>query len=108
MTEYIEKDMVINDIGELFTICYETLPNEYGHHFIVEEELQTHLNFVRNLPTADVKPVVRGKWINTYIQGVHHYRCTNCGEYIEAIWTANFDYNFCPNCGADMRGGEDA
>jgi len=108
MTEYIEKDVVINDIGELFTICYETLPNEYGHHFIVEEELQTHLNFVRNLPTADVKPVIRGKWINTYIQGIHHYRCTNCGEYIEAIWTANFDYNFCPNCGADMRGGENA
>jgi len=108
MTEYIEKDVVINDIGELFTICYETLPNEYGHHFIVEEELQTHLNFVRNLPTADVKPVIRGKWINTYIQGVHHYRCTNCGEYIEAIWMANFDYNFCPNCGADMRRGENA
>lgn len=59
MHEYIEKDVVINDIGELFTICYETLPNEYGHHFITEKELQTHLDFVRNLPATDVVEVVR-------------------------------------------------
>lgn len=52
--EYIPREDVINDIGELFTICRETLPNECGHHFIVEDELQSHLDFVRNLPAADV------------------------------------------------------
>lgn len=52
--EYISREEVINDIGELFTICRETLPNECGHHFIVENELQSHLDFVRNLPAADV------------------------------------------------------
>ena len=56
--EYIPREAVINDIGELFTICRETLPNECGHHFIVENELQSHLDFVRNLPAADVRPVV--------------------------------------------------
>lgn len=61
MTEYIERDVVIDDIGDLFTICYETLPNECGHHFIVEKELQTHLDFVRNLPAADVVEVIRCK-----------------------------------------------
>ena len=45
--EYIPREDVINDIGELFTICRETLPNECGHHFIVEDELQSHLDFVR-------------------------------------------------------------
>ncbi len=60
---------------------------------------------IQKLPTADVAEVKHGKWINAYISGVHHYRCTNCGEYIEATWTSNFDYNYCPNCGADMRGG---
>lgn len=54
MNDYISREDVINDIGELFTICRETLPNECGHHFIVENELQSHLDFVRNLPAADV------------------------------------------------------
>lgn len=57
--EYIPREDVINDIGELFTICRETYPNECGHHFIVEGELQIHLDHVRNLPAADVRPVVR-------------------------------------------------
>lgn len=57
--EYVIREDVINDIGELFTICRETLPNECGHHFIVENELQSHLDHVRNLPPADVVEVVR-------------------------------------------------
>ena len=57
--EYIPREDVINDIGELFTICRETYPNECGHHFIVENELQIHLDHMRNLPAADVVPVVR-------------------------------------------------
>ena len=57
MAEYIEREKVINDIGELFTLCSETLPNECGHHFIVEKELETHLDFVRKLPAADVVPL---------------------------------------------------
>lgn len=73
MTEYIERDVVIDDIGDLFTICYETLPNECGHHFIVEKELQTHLDFVRNLPAADVVEVVHCKDC-----AVPHNRWTGC------------------------------
>lgn len=68
MTEYIERDAVLNDIAELFTLCHETLPNECGHHFIVENELKTHLDFVKNLPAADVRPAVLCrdcKWTKT-------------------------------------------
>lgn len=102
-TEYIEKDVVINDIGELFTICYETLPNEYGHHFIVEEELQTHLDFVRNLPAADVKPVVRGEWVPKNADGSWRVdTCSACKKDTHYVRYAPA-YDFCPNCGADMR-----
>ena len=41
-----------------------------------------------------------GKW-KTYghdFFGDNEYRCTACGE------TANIKTDFCPNCGADMRG----
>lgn len=67
--EYIIREDVINDIGELFTICRETYPNECGHHFIVEDELQIHLDHVRNLPAADVAAVVRCRECKHYNAG---------------------------------------
>lgn len=45
-----------------------------------------------------------GKWANAYKSGTHFYRCTECGEYIEAIWTGGYDFKYCPNCGAKMEG----
>lgn len=49
------------------------------------------------IPAADVRPVRYGKWEN------HGWtiRCSECG-YDMPFATRNF----CPNCGADMRGGE--
>ena len=44
----------------------------------------------------------KGKWIDETFKPwglVHHpYKCDQCGEHSEA------DSDFCPNCGADMRG----
>lgn len=55
---------------------------------------------------ADVKPIVRGEW-EEYDDwnDSNIYRCSNCGsEFIlEAGTPKENDYNFCPNCGADMR-----
>lgn len=54
-------------------------------------------NFVRNVPAADVRPVVRGKW-ELFCGGLD-WQCSNCN------WSTRADIprNFCPNCGADMR-----
>lgn len=49
---------------------------------------------------ADVRPVVRGRW--RWVgqdQWNDCYECSQCGK----MNTDNS--NFCPNCGADMRGG---
>ncbi len=48
-------------------------------------------------------PAKLGRWIRANISGVPHYRCSACSEYIEAVWTANFSYKYCPNCGAKMN-----
>lgn len=48
-----------------------------------------------------------GIWINAYISGVHHLRCSECGTYIEATFFANdYDVNFCPKCGEKMKNAE--
>ena len=56
------------------------------------------------VPVADVRPVVRGKWIKhnaTHVQkGGMYLECSCCHEYITVLGHV-FDY--CPNCGADMR-----
>lgn len=52
------------------------------------------------ITAADVRPVVRGKWENT---GSDVWKCSSCGY---GIMPWNAGVNYCPNCGADMRGGE--
>ena len=61
---------------------------------------------VTRLMSLDVQPVVRGKWMpiiegneygETYQTGCY---CSECGEVLQ------HEPYYCPNCGADMRGGK--
>jgi hypothetical protein len=47
---------------------------------------------------ADVNARKHGKWLDTR-EFCGDYMCSNC----EALYGTN-KFNFCPNCGADMRG----
>lgn len=53
----------------------------------IVEALETAIKALQERP--------KGQWEN---EDIDYYRCTNCGIY-------EVDRgNFCPNCGADMRG----
>jgi len=54
------------------------------------------LDDVENFPAADVRPVVRGQWVDEPIKGIR-YHCSVCQGRFDYTW------HFCPNCGADMR-----
>ena len=60
---------------------------------------------IKNLPTADVRPVVRGKWIVSCEPGdmYPHMNCSVCNFYWREIGHRKY-FKFCPNCEADMRG----
>ena len=62
--------------------------------------------YILSIPSAD-RP--QGKWINGHhINGVDYKRCNQCFAVIEETFFAHdFDVNFCPNCGARMRGADD-
>lgn len=67
--------------------------------------LEEAVNAICAIPAADVRPVVRGKWIRennpsySPFDGSSEfiYRCNQCGE------SNDRDSALCPNCGADMR-----
>lgn len=51
-------------------------------------------------PTSDVVPVRHGRWIDDMVGYVECSVCYDLEKDVCAI------YNFCPNCGAKMDGGE--
>ena len=53
---------------------------------------------INDLPSADVVERKRGEWIDA---GQYPFdACSLCGCNVDSYE----EYNYCPNCGADMRG----
>ena len=65
------------------------------------ERIISIMEWIDNQPTIE-PPRMRGRWIP---QGWNdtYCKCSCC----DAVYvTAEIPYNYCPNCGADMRGTE--
>lgn len=63
---------------------------------------------IDKVPPADVRPVVRGRWVKIYEDGepaVAQHQvgvcCSKCMKMPEDKFTES---DFCPRCGADMKG----
>ena len=93
MSEYIEREAV------KVMLKRECSPRVMA--YLVDELCE--------IPAADVRPAVRGKWIVGKIDdpilepvGISEsFRCSECD-----YGYVSFDqkrHNYCPNCGADMR-----
>ena len=71
---------------------------------------ERQLRAIRELPAADVAPVVHGRWIDgaeDFTCGNHNAECSICRCYVS--WDGcDEDFNYCPNCGAKMDGGNDS
>ena len=63
------------------------------------------IEIIQNAPTIEARPVVRGGWEDRYTPNGKYvswdgFYCSVCGKQATKS-------NFCPNCGADMRGTKD-
>lgn len=86
MAEYIDRDLAI----EFLPVAYDSA-----------------INALRNVPAADVAPVVHGHFVHDgqlYVGGLDWFHCSSCGRLVAGA-EARFDY--CPWCGARMDGDSD-
>ena len=77
--------------------------SQYIDKYIIAGLIDCHGNVhwedIDDIPIADVRENVRGKWLRPSNSLWKIADCSVCGiTSVEAE-------NFCPNCGADMRGG---
>lgn len=85
MKEYISKDSAI-------VKALKYIKDDADAFDCKEEILQ--------LTAADVRENVKGEWIE--IKHTFLDQCSNCGYITKDVTT-----NYCPDCGADMRGAND-
>ena len=109
MAEYIQREELL----ELFqkhrqTSCMKYFQNDYGVG--LRDAFERLDQIVRDAPSADVAPVVHGRWEYLECDWFCLWRCTACGD----EWTFEYDptddnskVHYCPHCGARMDGGNE-
>lgn len=92
--EYIERQAVIDAIHEEFDEC--VVWDESGERTADEVE-----SIIDRVPSADVAPVERFRWIKT----ADGAECENCGrEAVYQVVNDHWEYEpYCPHCGAKMK-----
>lgn len=103
MAKYIDREALVEwlkriplkDLSDGLGLC----------RVIMEEDFK---KAIKNMPKGiivDVAPVRHGHWIEQekYNFGTM-YDCSICGD---RILDNGHSWNYCPNCGADMRGSND-
>lgn len=103
MAEYIEREAAIDALTEQNLVVHMDSVNDG----LVASCHRSAQRIIANIPAADVRPVVRGEWIDRddKYYGWNMWECSVCGEeFVLTEGTPDMnEYHFCPNCGADMR-----
>lgn len=88
------NDVRLIDANRLLEVCKEAY-----HYEDSRGKLGYCIDAIKHAPTIDAQPVKRGKW--EYQENMPFESCNVCGyRNYDPVYTPNF----CPNCGADMRG----
>ena len=107
MAEYIERETAIE-----YLMTNMGWKDEDGYSVDDADEKRNIItDLISGIPAADVKPVVRGKWeerevftAKGNVDMLQSAFCPVCKRYHTTPYSYYFTvYNYCPNCGADMR-----
>lgn len=98
MAEYIERYAAVNaliDVENRYNRGRDrkNIPAETLYKDLCKAEI-----YIGKLPSADVAPVVHGRWEDVSLRFAQvKEKCTVCGGIVYA-----HGYKYCPNCGAKM------
>lgn len=73
-----------------------------GEHSVIEMPFLI-LNWIDDIPAANVRPVVRGTWVGIDDFPHDDWECDHCGCVVESTNDPWNYYHFCPNCGCAME-----
>lgn len=103
----IENDYTESDYYVSFDAVFRAI-DEYDDYVIDDETgewyipISKALSLIENIPPADVRPVVRGKWEWNEHYGL--YECSNChNSFVDEEWVKEGKWQYCPSCGACME-----
>lgn len=111
MSDYISREAVLNASKIVYIEYLETDDDQY-----IEGECDfipvVFKKDIEKIPSADVVERKRGKWeqkevftAKGNVDELQSAFCPVCQRYHTTPYSYYFtNYNFCPNCGADMRG----
>jgi len=110
MSDLIKRQDAIDAVsfGITYAKAFNVITGETVEPFKkTNQELEKAINRIEELPSA--KPERKtGHWIVTdgEIRRCKHYKCSECAHEFDWIYDPMFPpvFNYCPKCGADMRG----
>lgn len=96
--EYIEREDAKERLRMWITDCVLDGDNETAACF------RDCIDLLDSIPTADVAPVVHGRWIEYPV--AHYFKCSNCKYTVPyrkaALLNGKRSYTCCPHCHAVM------
>ena len=96
MADYLSREEILRAFGNL---TVKNPDDKYQHG--MQDAIDCLIPEVINgMEVADVQPVKRGRWVTVRVDGDSETICNNCYE------NTIMRTDFCPHCGADMRGAD--
>ena len=103
MSDLISRQALCDDLREYKVDPVSVLSDEFeikGYN----DGIDLAISVITEFPSAEPERK-KGEWIYEGKRGrFPACKCSICGYYENADWAMLQGANFCPNCGADMRG----